>query len=404
MTIKAFVKAGLKLASNRPFPPTHAAVILKDFFKPDGFLSCSNERDVHLKASVEWLCRSQDVNKDGGCAARYSFKHGWQASYPETTGYISKTFFDLYQVTGEKDILERAVRMVDWELTVQMENGAFPGNKADVSPRPVIFNTGQIILGLVSAFKATGEEKYRAAAMRAADWLVSVQDDDGVWRKHTFEGIVHLYNTRVAWSLLEVAAIGDSESHRQAAVRNIDWAVDQQTSNGWLAGNTFTGEDNPVVHIIAYAIRGILESGILLDEQRYIDAAEKAAAKMMHAFEVRKYLPGDFNEHWKSKAKFSCLTGDAQTAIIWFKLYEILGDMRYLNAGFKMNDYLCSLQDIRSANQGICGGIKGSHPIWGRYDTYKYPNWAVKFFVDSLLLESACMKKMRAEQAAGETG
>ena len=31
------------------------------------------------------------------------------------------------------------------------------------------------------------------------------------------------------------------------------------------------------------------------------------------------------------------------------------------------------------------GGIKGSHPIWGGYDPFRYPNWAAKFFVDALL-------------------
>ncbi|UUZ51390.1 hypothetical protein LP420_19210 [Massilia sp. B-10] len=33
------------------------------------------------------------------------------------------------------------------------------------------------------------------------------------------------------------------------------------------------------------------------------------------------------------------------------------------------------------------GALKGSHPVNGGYMTYKYPNWATKFFMDGLMLE-----------------
>ncbi|MBC8072612.1 MAG: hypothetical protein IAG13_30100, partial [Deltaproteobacteria bacterium] len=37
------------------------------------------------------------------------------------------------------------------------------------------------------------------------------------------------------------------------------------------------------------------------------------------------------------------------------------------------------------------GAIKGSHPIWGGYSPFTYPNWATKFFVDALLLARGWM-------------
>ena len=33
------------------------------------------------------------------------------------------------------------------------------------------------------------------------------------------------------------------------------------------------------------------------------------------------------------------------------------------------------------------GGIKGSHPIDGKYHPWQVPNWATKFFADALMLE-----------------
>ena len=37
--------------------------------------------------------------------------------------------------------------------------------------------------------------------------------------------------------------------------------------------------------------------------------------------------------------------------------------------------------------EGTHGGIKGSHPVWGGYDPFRYPNWAAKFFADALMMD-----------------
>ncbi len=44
-------------------------------------------------------------------------------------------------------------------------------------------------------------------------------------------------------------------------------------------------------------------------------------------------------------------------------------------------------QQLTAKSPGVRGGIKGSHPIWGAYEPYEYPSWAVKFFSDALMLE-----------------
>jgi hypothetical protein len=33
------------------------------------------------------------------------------------------------------------------------------------------------------------------------------------------------------------------------------------------------------------------------------------------------------------------------------------------------------------------GAVKGAFPIYGKYGSYEYPNWACKFFIDALLFE-----------------
>jgi len=115
----------------------------------------------------------------------------------------------------------------------------------------------------------------------------------------------------------------------------------------------------------------------------------------MRKFEISGSLPATCNEKWKStQGNYSCLTGNAQMAVIWLRLFQVTNDGRFLNAAIKMSDYLKSLQKLSSGNGGINGGIKGSHPIWGKYQRFEYPNWAAKFFIDLILLQEEIMSDL----------
>jgi hypothetical protein len=75
--------------------------------------------------------------------------------YPETTDYIIETFIDASEALKRPDLIGRAHRMIDWELSVQYADGAFPKHYGEPGSKPVIFNTGQIIHGLLAANMAS---------------------------------------------------------------------------------------------------------------------------------------------------------------------------------------------------------------------------------------------------------
>ena len=77
----------------------------------------------------------------------------------------------------------------------------------------------------------------------------------------------HTYNTRASWALLATALIAGEPELKTAAIRNLEWALAQQRESGWFANNAFVAGQEPFTHTIAYAIRGLLESGVLLGEQ-----------------------------------------------------------------------------------------------------------------------------------------
>ncbi|MBI4451986.1 glycoside hydrolase family 88 protein [Candidatus Woesearchaeota archaeon] len=340
---------------------------------------------IHIAAAIEWIMGAQRANNDGGVPAMFSLFDGWHESYVETTGYIIPTIFNYAEYSKKDFYRKRAIEMADFELNNQLGSGAFHGGgKKDL---PIVFNTGQVIFGLCRTYEETKDAKYKAASIKAADWLLSVMDEDGCLRKYDYLNHIHTYNTRTAWSLLHVHKITGDEKYRTAVAKNIDWALTQQLANGWFENNGFYPEQEPLVHTIAYSIRGILEAAIYMRKKKYLEAAIKAATPLAEAQREDGSLAGSFNKEWKSSINWSCLTGNAQMSIIWQKLYMITKDRKFKNAEAKSNNFMKSMQNLSSSNPGIRGGIPGAYPVYGWYAPFAYPNWAAKFFIDALMIE-----------------
>ena len=364
---------------------------------------------THLEYSIEWLCRAQDNSGCNGCSASFNLSGGWAPPYPETTGYIISTFLKYSALVKIDSYKERAMMMGDWEIEIQLPNGAVRGGSG-INEYPMVFNTGMVILGWTDLYQNTGESRYLTASVKAADWLCSIQDDDGKWIKDTYNGIPHAYHSRVAWSLLELYKITNDSKYLDSARRNVEWVLAGLQSNSWIAGMGFySGDDSPLTHTIAYTLRGLLESSVYFDNDlrsRSQLAVFNAAHKLLAVYDSIlkssrssiKLLPGRFNAHWQPSATFSCLTGNAQIAIIWMKVYMVTGEQRFLSAAAEIIEQLKKVHDISNSNMGIRGGIPGSFPIWGEYMQLSYPNWAVKFFADALMLKEFLMEEQSEEE------
>ncbi|MBW2660899.1 MAG: glycoside hydrolase family 127 protein [Deltaproteobacteria bacterium] len=345
-----------------------------------------------LDKAIKWIKRAQAVTPDDGVAQAFFVKlPEWKASYPETTGYIIPTMFDFFHLTGENVYREAAEKMANWECEVQLADGAVrAGTIEDNLTKPTIFNTGQVLFGWARAYEETKNERYLNSLARAADWLCDVQDNDGAWRKFgstKTKTSLNTYNTRTAWGLIEAHKVTGNERYSQAAGRNLDWALTQQLTNGWWENNCLTDNKRPFTHTIAYAMRGFLEVGDFLKEDKYIEAALKAARALLKKQKRNGSWAGQFNRKWKAKCRWSCLTGNSQLAVNFIRLFEITGERKFFESAQRANLFNMSIQDIQTDDPNILGGIPGSWPIDGYYHPYQYPNWAAKFFADALMAE-----------------
>jgi uncharacterized protein YyaL (SSP411 family) len=357
----------------------------------DGRCKAAGALELHLDAAMRWLCRAQDACSSGGVSIDYSLIWGWRPGYPETTGYIIPTFVQYAAVSGNDEYLARAIRMADWELSIQERDGSFKGGPWGSKLGSFVFDTGQIVFGFIEAHRLTRQEKYLQGAVRAADWLVAKQDPEGMWRACTYNDIPHAYYTRVAWGLAELGKYTQNRTYSDAACRNVDWALSQQLTNGWFnsAGFTETGHQSPFTHTIAYTVEGLLETGICLSRRDYIDAAKRSADSLLSTCRDGTFQ-GRYDSSWNSTDNYSCLTGNAQIAAIFLRLHEIHAGAKYLPAAQAINRFLCRSQKTTGAPQ-TTGAISGSYPIWGGYQRFAFPNWAAKFFADALLLEKRAL-------------
>lgn len=368
--------------------PLHIKLIASDLIKPHQAIY---DHKTHLTAAINWLCRAQDIRHDmpdsGGVSAGWSFEDTWLPSYPETSGYIVETFVAAAALLSRPELLNRANRILDWELSIQNQDGSFPGHFGEASSKPVIFNTGQIMHGMNCAYQQLNRTDCLESAVNAGKWLISQQDEDGCWRRSTHNGIIHTYNTRATWALLQTGLLANEQSLIDAATKNIDWALTQQLDNGWFENNAFTTGAEPFTHTIAYAIRGILECGLLLNNKQYIQAAEKAAKALANVQKTDGSIAGTYDKNWQSSAYYICLTGLAQTSIIWSHLDRANNNSEFQTHIDSAIHYLKQKHPILNNGNVNDGAIAGSFPIWGRYSMFEYPNWAAKFFADALLTE-----------------
>jgi len=350
------------------------------------------EDEWHLEHVISWMCTAQDATGCNGVSSDYDIlTKKWGKPYRETTGYIIETFIEYYKTTKKLEFLERAEKMAEWEISVQCDDGSFGEVKKDGSIGKKIFNTGQIIIGLLAIHTETKKEKYLESAIRAGDWLLKNQEQDGSWEKFTTQG-KRTYHSRVAWPLLSLFKSTGEEKYKISSEKNIDWVIKQQQPNFWFDNNSLSEDNTPWTHLIAYTISGLIECYLLSDtkNKELFDSFYNSADTLLNIFNKnceKEYLKCSFDKNWNSSDTYSCLTGNAQLAIIWMQIYQITNEKRFLEGSSKILEQLKRTQIIDTNILGIKGGVFGSHPINGEYAPYKLINWAAKFFADALLIK-----------------
>lgn len=350
--------------------------------------------EEHLQAAADWLLVAQEATPDDGVAHSYDIRsRTWNASYPETTGYVIPTLYDYATLYNAPAHAEAARRMAHWESDIQLEDGGVrAGTMSAEIVAPTIFNTGQVLFGWAKAYLETREERFHTSLVRASDWLIEAQDDDGAWRRFSSPfttSKLNSYNTRSAFGLVRAYEATGIERYLAAAVKNAEWALSRAHDNSWLPDNCLLkmSDESALTHTIAYSIRGLLEIGAAAGRQDLLDHALQMARHVAKRQREDGALPARYRPQWNTVATWTCVTGNSQMAINWLRLAQLTGEQALKQHAVRANRFNMSIQDLETGDLNIRGALKGSHPVNQEYMTYRYPNWATKFFMDGLMLE-----------------
>jgi uncharacterized protein YyaL (SSP411 family) len=352
------------------------------------------KRIEHLEKSLDFLEESIDPVLFGSRAFYskvYYPINKWSGAYPETTGYIIPTLLEVSKINKSYIRFQNlAIKMADWIIEIQYADGGLPGliYKTQTNNEPSVFNGAQMIKGLIAAYKQTNESKYLEAAYRNAKWIVSNQENNGSWTRYLYNNkYFPSYYTRVAWPLLLVGKIKNDQSIINSAKKTLELISSKQLKNGFVKDSGFKPNTYAFLHTISYTIRGFLESSKLLDSEKFFLIASDFAEHFLNIFNEHGKLSGAYYEDFKPVNWYRCLTGESQMAIIWLKLFNETNDLKWYTASTKLLDSICLTQPMNDSFLLKKGGLPGSKPFYGRYISFRQPNWASKFFIDAILLE-----------------
>jgi hypothetical protein len=360
---------------------THAAgaffrvPLLLDFYKAKGR---QKSNAAHALAAIRWLERAALETGNRGFAHSLHFIRGWLPGYPETTGYILPTLLLALRRFSPESSASCFEACWNWLRSIQQDDGSF----CDLSGTPQVFDTGQILIGANLLFR---ENLLDVADLsrRACAWLSAQQSEDGSFVARAYRGRPHSYYSRVGAALVEAGQLHDSRPSIDAGLRNLEWTLRQQESNGWFQQMSFA-DDPPFSHTIVYTLEGLLAGYRLTSETQMLHAVLACAEPLRDRIEASGgIIRSQYREDFIAVDQEVCVTGLCQWSALCYRL-DRLGIPGFRAQAERSLAAAKQLQ-IESSFAAIDGSLPGSVPLSGRYMRYALPNWGVKFFLDALL-------------------
>jgi hypothetical protein len=342
-----------------------------------------------FEKSLNWLLRSIEINQGQGSSAYFHIVRGWSSPYPETTGYIIPTLWQVHDILPDRHIDKIAIGLTDWLIKIQKKDGSFPQG-LELGEMPEVFDGGQILFGLYTTWIKTSEVKYKSRIIELAQWILDQQCESGAFNKNTYiSGYSPSYHIRIVWALLLVKDVyPDSNFLLQKAQNGLQYYAGLLTEDGSFTNWGLRPDANGLTHTIAYTLRGFFECALLLKDTHWIDTVMKATQSLIIEMENKPYLAGDYDLNWNGDYSYRCLTGEAQLSIFLRRLYTYTNCEAYNIFADQLLNQISSKQINTLFFRDLHGGFFASAPFYGKYMRFMMNNWTVKFYLDAIMIKS----------------
>ncbi len=218
--------------------------------------SRASEQNASVRRAINWLLAMQ--SRDGGWAA-FDVDNDWKPlSYvpfadhnamldptcPDITGRVLEALC-AHGVAPQSPAIRRGV---EYLIRTQEQDGSWYG-RWGVN---YIYGTFLALRGL----RAASESDREAYILRAAEWLRSIQNQDGGWgescESYNRNSYVPAPSTpsQTAWAILGLIAAGDTNSI--SVQKGIEYLVETQRGDGAWDEDLATGTGFPMVFYLSY--------------------------------------------------------------------------------------------------------------------------------------------------------
>jgi hypothetical protein len=386
-----------------------------------------------IDLAAHWLLETQIRNRDPRRGSLGSVNDGYRLApdgggcsyaFTEITGYAISFFLNLFRWYDDPAYLEAATQAGDYLLRIQSRKdaktrGAFMHSMDLVSERPreeyYAFDAAMCIDGLVDLHEVTGERRYREAAERAGRWLIGrMQRSDGSFlalydgdeRRFGKTGIEDTWyydggclHAKNAIALLKLARVTGEIQFEEAARRACNWVLSLQSPEGAFWTNR--RRDVVFTHAHCYATEGLVYAGAELEEDRYQQAATRAAEWLLtqqgregaFTYEygsasrgVEGLIDKARSDGYRSVFRKRRTDATAQAVRIWTALNCLSDDLKYLGASRRAVDYLQTVQCIGSADSDRVGGVYHGRLdlLWFQLPERTLSSWCTMFAASAM--------------------
>jgi len=340
-----------------------------------------NQKELHqaLRASLGWLKQSIAINNNRGSSAHKNIWGKWGSVYPETTGYLIPSLVKASVLLDDQVLFNTATSQVDFLLSLQNGDGSYPQSLEN--KKPFVFDTAQILLGLLQFNEAQPNPLLFKKNILSHLWLLEQINIEGRFISHTFkEKYSPSYFSRVVWPMLMIEQ--DQTSFNSTTMAALDFITSKQNENLSFVDWSFDGSLFAFTHTIIYTLRGLWECALLTKNTSLETKVLKTIKHINKRTVEKKRFAGSFNQAWDGDYSFICAAGHAQFALLNLLCYKNYQDKSFLKS---IEILLMPLIKVQKRGGPNSGAISSSIPIYGKYQRFKYTNWTQKFFVDALI-------------------
>ena len=180
------------------------------------------------------------------------------------TSSLIYTLFRLYDLEPAEELWEQIEKSMEYVLSMQLldeESNRYGAFHYSFSPdteererKFVVGTTSKTIFTLLEMYRRTEDERYLEAAKKSADWLLTMQKDDGSmksyvvdrdgkWFFSTKEST--LYNGQVLSALSRIYRVTKDERYKEAADDLADFLMGKVEKDGCYIGDDYRAP-NPI--------------------------------------------------------------------------------------------------------------------------------------------------------------